>query len=217
MAKIVPGILTADEREYHQKLLMAEHATDLIQIDLVDGKFANNLTVGVDIIKKYPSSSMLEVQLMVVFAQNYIGDLAPLDYVSRIIFPFEIDADTGQDIYIIKGYGKQAGLSLNPETPVASALHYFDDIDLLLLMTGNPGFSGQKLGENTYERIREVKKLAPELAVEIDIGVNFENAARLAKSGADFLVASSALYGADDFSLAFEKLAREAQIGNNHG
>lgn len=215
MAKIVPGILTDDESEYHQKLLKAEHATDLIQIDLVDGLFSANKTVGVDVVKRYPSSSMLEIQLMVNFPQNYINDLGNLDYVSRIIFPFEVDTDTGGDIYLIKGYGKQAGLSLNPDTPVAAALHYFDDIDLLLLMTGKPGYSGQKMGENTYERIKEAKKLAPNLALEIDIGVNFENANSLASTGADFLVASSALYNTDDFASSFEKLAKVAQVGNN--
>ena len=88
MAIIIPGILTRDEEEYHKKLLMAEHVSDLIQIDLVDGKFSANVTVGVDIIKKYLSSSQLEIQLMVVYPQNYIDDLINLDYVSRIIFPF---------------------------------------------------------------------------------------------------------------------------------
>src|SRR4030043_1253272 len=187
MAVIVPGILTADEEDYHKRLLKAEHVANLIQIDLVDGKFSANTTVGVDIIQKYPSSSMLEIQLMVVWPQNYINERAKLDYVSKIIFPFEIDADTNQDLYIIKSFGKQAGLSLNPETPIKAAFHYFDDIDLLLLMTGKPGYSGQKLGENTYDRIKEVKKLTLELPVEIDIGVNFDNAAQLAQSGANFL------------------------------
>jgi len=215
MAIIVPGILVADEEEYHKRLLTAEHVADLIQIDLVDGKFSANTTVGVDVIQKYPSSSMLEIQLMVIYPQNYISELAKLEYVSRIIFPFEIDSDTNQDLYIIKSYGKQAGLSLNPETPVKAAFHFFDDIDLLLLMAGEPGFSGQKLGENTHDRIREVKKLVPDLPLEIDIGVNFENADKLAQAGADFLVATSALYNAPDFRIAYEKLAKLAQTKHN--
>src|SRR4030042_2827116 len=194
MAKIVPGILTSSEEEYHRKLLMAEYVSDLIQIDVVDGKFSANATVGLDVIKKYPSSAMLEIHLMVVWPQNYINELAKLEYVSRIIFPFEIDSDTNQDLYIIKSFGKQAGLSLNPETPVKAAFHFFDDIDLLLLMTGKPGYSGQKLGEDTYDRIKEVKKLIPDLPLEIDIGVNFDNAETLAQAGDNFLVATSVLY-----------------------
>src|SRR3989338_6282145 len=135
MAKIIPGILTADEKDYHKRLQMAEHVSDLIQIDVVDGEFSANTTVGTDIIKKYPTSSQLEIQLMVIYPLNYIDELARLDCVSRIIFPFEID-----------------------------------------------------------------------------IGVNFENAAKLASYGADFLVASSALYNAPDFYLAYEKLAKLANL-----
>ena len=212
MAKIIPGILTADEKDYHKRLQMAEHVSDLIQIDVVDGKFSANTTVGTNIIKKYPTSSQLEIQLMVIYPLNYIDELARLDCVSRIIFPFEIEGNINENIYRIKNFGKQVGISLNPETPVSVALRFFDDIDILLLMTGKPGYSGQKLGQNTYERIKQAKKLAPDLPIEIDIGVNFENAAKLASYGADFLVASSALYNAPDFYLAYEKLAKLANL-----
>jgi len=215
MAIIIPGILTRDEEEYHKKLLMAEHVSDLIQIDLVDGKFSANVTVGVDIIKKYLSSSQLEIQLMVVYPQNYIDDLINLDYVSRIIFPFEINGGHNEIIYHVRNHSKQVGLSLNPETPLKAALHFFDDIDLLELMAGNPGFSGQKFQEHVIDKIKEVKRLAPELSVEVDIGVNFETAPRIARAGADFLVASSVLYNAPDFQVAFEKLAKLVQIRNN--
>jgi len=215
MAKIVPGILTDDERDYHQRLLRAEHVSDLIQVDIIDGKFAPNNTIGLDIVKRYPSSSMLEVQLMVEFPQNYINDLGNLDYVSRIIFPFEVDTDTGQDIYLIKGYGKQAGLSINPETPVSAILHYMDDVDFLCIFSASPGFAGKKLEEAVYGRIKESKRLNPKLPVEIDIGVNFETAPKLVEAGADFLVATSALHNSDDYSLAYEKLAKAAQVSNN--
>ena len=79
-------------------------------------------------------------------------------------------------------------------------------------MTGKPGYSGQKLGQNTYDRIKEVKKLTLELPVEIDIGVNFDNAAQLTQAGANFLVASSCLYEASDFGIAYEKLERKANL-----
>jgi len=212
MAKIVPGILTNSENEYHKRLLTAEYVADLIQIDVVDGKFAPSITVGTDIIKKYASSSLLEIQLMVLWPENYIDELAPLEYVSRIIIPFEIEGDVGGEIYHIKNHGVQAGLSLNPTTPVSAAIHFFDDIDFLLLMTGRPGFSGQKLGANTFERIKQVKKINSALPVEVDIGVNFENAQKLVGAGADFLVASSTLYGADNFKTAYEKLDKIANL-----
>lgn len=212
MAQIVPGILTDSEDVYFKRLRMAEHVSDLIQIDVVDGQFAKSTTVGVDIIKKYPTSSNLEIQLMVNYPLNYIDELVRLEYVGKIIFPFEINGDVAETIYSIKKFEKQVGISLNPETTVEAALHFFDDIQLLLLMTGRPGFSGQKLGETTYDRIRKAKKLNPQLPVEVDIGVSETNANQLAKSGADFLVSSSALYDAVDFSLAYEKLASLANV-----
>lgn len=210
MAKIIPGILTDNEKEYQERLHLAEHVCDLVQIDVVDGLFSKNKTVGAEVIKKYPSSSQLEIQLMVNYPLNYIDDLARLDYVSRIIFPFEIEGDIYQIIYKVKNFDKQVGISINNETPVESVRHFFDDIDLVLLLTGKPGYSGQSLGGNTYQKIKDAKKFAPHLPVEIDIGVNFKTAPKLVAAGADFLVASSTLYGADDFYLSYQKLAKLA-------
>ena len=210
MAIIVPGILTNDEVDYERRLRLAEHVASLIQIDVVDGKFAKSETVNANVIKKYESSRFLEIQLMVVSPLDYTRDLLQLDYVSRVIFPLEIEGDINEIIYEIKKASKQVGISLNPETPINNALKFFEGIDLLLLMTGKPGFSGQKLGDDTYERIHEAKSFAPELAVEIDIGVNAENAQQLAAAGADFLVTSSAIYNAPDFYVAYEKLAKLA-------
>jgi len=215
MAKIIPGILTDNEADYHKRLLRAEHVADLIQVDLIDGKFAPNTTIGPDIIKKYHSSSMLEVQLMVDFPQSYINELVKLEYVSRIIFPFEVDSDTNQDIYSIKAFGKQAGLSVNPETPISAVLYYMDDIDVLCIFSASPGFAGKKLEEEVYARIKQAKKLSPNLPVEVDIGVNFDTAQKLAEAGADFLVATSVLHNSDDYRVAYEKLAKLAEVSKN--
>lgn len=212
MATIVPGVLTNEEADYAKKLEVADHACDLIQIDVVDGKFANNVTVGVDVIKKHIPKNHLEIQLMVVDPISYIDELAKLDFVTKIIFPLEIDTPINDVIYEIKKTKKQVGLSLNPDTEIEAAEPFFDKIDLLLLMTGKPGFSGQKLGIDTYVRIKKVRMLNATLPIEIDIGVNFENAQKLAKAGANYLVASSALFGAPDFNLAYEKLANLAKI-----
>lgn len=212
MAIIIPGILTNDEVDYAKRLDVAGRACSLIQIDLVDGKFANNITVGIDVIKKHNSKCHLEIQLMVVDPISYIDELAKLDFVTRIIFPLEIDTPINDVIFKIKKTKKQVGLSINPDTEIEAAEPFFYEIDLLLLMTGKPGFSGQKLGGDTYARIKKVRTLNATLPIEIDIGVNFENAQKLAKAGANYLVASSALFGARDFSLAYEKLANLAKI-----
>lgn len=215
MAKIIPTILTSDEQEYHDRLLMAEYVSDLIQIDVIDGKFAKNKTIGVDIIKKYFSSSMLEIQLMTLFPRNYISELSPLEYVSRIIVPFEVEGDLNEAFYQIKNVNKQAGLSINPATPVGAVSHLFSEIDLLLILAVEPGFSGQKFQDLSLDKVREAKKMATWLPVEVDGGVTFDNAQKIVQAGADFLAANSVLYNAPDFYLAYEKLAKIAQNLDN--
>lgn len=210
MAKIIPTILTDNEEEYHDRLLQAEHVSDLIQIDVIDGKFAKNTTVQTETIAKYLSSSNLEIQLMVIYPQNYIDELVKIEHVSRIIVPFEIDADINEAVYHIKNHSKQAGLSLNPKTPVKAALHFLDDIDLLLLLAVEPGFSGQAFQEIVIDKVKEAKNIVPGLAIEVDGGVNFDTTPKLVQAGVDFLAANSVLYKADDFYLAYEKLAKLA-------
>jgi len=102
MAIIIPGILTNDEKDYQQKLKKAEGVADLIQIDVIDGIFANNITVGTDVIKKNPTSAMLEIQLMVIEPKKYLIPLVSLQFVSRIIIPFETNNLLRETIYQIK-------------------------------------------------------------------------------------------------------------------
>lgn len=204
--------MTNNEQVYRRQLIKAEHVSGLVQIDLIDGKFAKNTTIGTDVIGKYPTAVFLEVQLMVEFVQNYIDELVKLDFVTRIIVPYEARSDINGAIYHIKNHNKQVGISLNIETPVKAAFHLFDDIDLLLLLAVRVGFSGQFLDENVMAKIVEAKNIMPGLAIEVDGGVNFANAQKLALKGADFLAANSVLFGADDFLVAYEKLAKVAQI-----
>ena len=211
MAKIIPTILTDDEKEYHKRLLMAEHVSDLVQIDVIDGKFADNTTVGTDVIKKYPSSSNLEIQLMVINPQNYVDDLMFAEHISRIIVPFEGEIGLPEVIYHIKNHQKKVGLSINPSTPVEAVLHFLDDIDVLLLLAVEPGFSGQHFQYKILDKVKRAKALVPSLAVEVDGGINFETTPKLVEAGADFLAANSVLYKADDFKVAFDKLERLAQ------
>lgn len=208
MSTIVPGILTSDEEEYQKKLKMADNVAKIIQIDVLDGEFANNVTVGSNVISKYPTTNQLEIQLMVNSPIHWVEELAPLEFVSRVIFPYESKENVREIIYAIKKHHKQVGLSVNPETTVDDAREYFDDIDLFLVLAGNPGFSGQEMAPWAFEKIRQVKAIDPGMAVEVDIGVNFENARELAQAGADFLVTSSAIFGAPDFYVAYEKLAK---------
>ena len=215
MSKIIPAILTNIEDEYHKRLLLSEHVSDLIQIDIVDGNFAKNKTIGLNVVKKYPSSSFLEIDLLVEYPQNYIDELMFTEHVSRIIVPFECAGGLPEAIYHVKNHGKQVGVSLNPDTPVGATIHFFDDIDFLRLLAVNPGFPGQKFQEVVYGKIKQVKNILPELPVEIDGGINKDNISKLSKSGADYLAVNSALFKAEDFMIAYEKLAKLAQVAKN--
>ncbi|KKR78118.1 MAG: Ribulose-phosphate 3-epimerase [Candidatus Curtissbacteria bacterium GW2011_GWA1_40_9] len=212
MAQIIPGILTNDEKDYVRRLRIAEAVAPLIQVDVLDGKFAPNTTIGPETIKRHPSSSMLEVQLIVKKPKVYIDQLIDLDFVSRIIFPYESDEDVKENIHLIRANKKQAGLSINPETAVLSVFPLMSDIDLLCIFAASPGFSGKRLESSVYGRIKETKQIKPGLPVEIDIGVNLETAPKLARVGADFLIATSALRNAPDFSLAYAQLAKAANV-----
>ncbi len=211
MTQIVPAILTNDENAYREQLQKAEHVSNLIQVDVIDGKFANNITVGVDVIAKHSTFSNLEIQLMVNTPQDYIDNLVKIDYVSKIIFPLEIKANHHDIIYSIKKHGKKVGLSLNPETPLHEAQHLFDSLDLLLFLAVNPGFSGQKFKAEILQKVKDSKKMNPSLAVEVDGGVTFENIDMIKSAGTDFIAANSIIFKAPDFMVAYEKLAKAVE------
>lgn len=211
MAIIIPGINTTDEKQYEKMLRMAEHVANMIQIDIGDGKFTPKETLGAATIKKFGSSKDLEIQLMVTNPLLYVDDLVNLPFVTRILFPLESDDSYDEVIYRIKSHDKIVGISLNPDTPVNALLPFLDKIDYMQFLANSPGPSGQKLREETYSRIREMKKMDSTMPVEVDIGVNFETTPKLVAAGADLLVSTSAIYGAPDFYVAYEKLAKIAE------
>lgn len=210
MATIIPAILTDSEEVYKRQLFQSEHLANLIQVDIIDGKFAGNKTIDAAVVGKYPTSSQLEIQLMVVEPKKFIEDFADLEYVSRIIVPFEIKVDLKEIFFMIKNFDKQVGLSLNPKSAISQAQPLFSEIDLLLLLAVEPGFSGQKLQEKVIDKIIESKNINPEIPIEVDGGVNFENASKLSEAGANFLAANSVLFKAPDVRVAFEKLSELA-------
>lgn len=206
MPKIIPSILTNSEQVYKDNLRGAEEVCDLIQIDVIDGKFANNKTVDETVINKYPSVSKLEIQLMVDHSQTYISRLIGNSSVSRIVVPFE-SKGVPEALYYVRENHKQAGLSVNPKTQIASVSHLTGKIDFLVLLAVEPGFSGQKFQIQILDKLRQAKRLSPNLKVEVDGGVNFENAKSIALAGADFLAVNSALFEASDFKTAYRKIA----------
>lgn len=211
MSRIIPGVLTNDENDYVSRLKKAEGVASLVQVDVIDGLFAPNKTIGVEVIKRHPAACHLEVQLMVKEPEDYIKELGNLTFVSQIIFPYETK-NVSKNIDLVKSLAKQVGLSINPQTAVSKVFALTGKIDILCIFSASPGFSGKKLENSVYGRIKESKNLYRNLAIEVDIGVNLETAPKLAAAGADFLVATSALYNAQDYQEAYKKLAEASSV-----
>ncbi|KMY49402.1 ribulose-phosphate 3-epimerase [Peribacillus loiseleuriae] len=212
MVKIAPSILSANFAKLGEEIKDVERGgADYIHVDVMDGHFVPNITIGpliVDAIR--PITDLpLDVHLMIEAPDRYVEAFAKAgaDYITVHV---EACPHLHRTIQLIKSFGVKAGVVLNPATPVSSIKHIIEDIDLVLLMTVNPGFGGQKFIHAVLPKISEVKEMAnalnPELEIEIDGGVNEETAKLCIEHGATVLVAGSAIYNENDRALAIKKL-----------
>lgn len=196
---IIPAILATSEQAYQEKLQKIEACPQLaegwVQIDFMDNKFVQNQSIGPDVLAKYKSSLKLEAQLMVEYPENWIDELIKVG-VARIVFPIEDQPGIQERIEHIKQHGLEVGLSLNPQTPLAQVIPFLGTIDLVLLMSVNPGFGGQKFIPEVLEKVKEIAGLRGEndhFLIEVDGGINGEVVKDLAQAGADNLVIGSHL------------------------
>jgi ribulose-phosphate 3-epimerase len=208
MVKIAPSILSADFSKLGEEILAVERGgADYIHIDVMDGHFVPNITIGpliVDAIR--PITKLpLDVHLMIENPDQYIEAFAKAgaDYITVHV---EASRHLHRTIQNIKSYGVKAGVVLNPATPVESIQHIIGDIDMVLLMSVNPGFGGQKFIPEVLPKIRKVKEMADQkgldIEIEIDGGVNSETAKLCMEAGANVLVAGSAIYNEEDYAKA---------------
>ena len=198
--KISPSILSADFGKLGSQIRDLEKAgADLIHIDVMDGHFVPNITIGPEVIynlRKY-SSLPFDVHLMISPVHKFIKNFAEAGADIITIHPEATD-NLSDSIKEIKLFNKKAGVSLNPETSIDKVLPVLNKIDLVLIMSVNPGFGGQKFIEKTLEK---VKKLRTEIdnknlnvQIEIDGGINFENSKIAKKAGVDILVSGSTIF-----------------------
>lgn len=202
MVNIIPAILATSEDEYQDKLRRVESLPDRewVQIDLMDNKFVQNQSIGPQIISKYPTSLKIEAQLMVEYPENWIDELVKIK-VNRIVFPIEDSQGIEERITHIKNHGIEVGLSLNPETPVETVEPFIATIDLVLIMSVNPGFGGQQFIPGTIEKVKKCSKLRSNnnagFVIEVDGGVSEGVVKDLAEAGTDNLVIGSHLVEGD--------------------
>jgi len=204
MYKLSPSILSADFSQLGKQVALIEKGgADLIHVDVMDGHFVPNISFGAAVMKSVRESTNLnfDVHLMIEEPDLYIDDFLT-DKTEYITVHQEACRHLHRTIGHIKSLGIKAGVSLNPATPIETLTEIISDVDLILLMSVNPGFGGQKFIQGTLDKIRRLsamrKSTGTGFMIEVDGGVNLENAASLIEAGADILVAGSAVFGAED-------------------
>ena len=207
--RIAPSILSADFANLESELASVNHA-DLIHVDVMDGHFVPNMTLGLPIVKRLfeVSKVPLDVHLMIDNPEHWAGQYAR--YSSSVTFHFEAANDPIEVVSRIRDSGAKAAMSIKPGTSFDSVSHLLKELDMLLVMTVEPGFGGQSLIESTVSKVSQASSFAREngldLSVEVDGGITPDNIAKLADAGADTFVAGTAVFQASDRNAEIDRL-----------
>ena len=216
MKKIAPSILSADFSRIGDEVRdVAAAGADYIHVDVMDGHFVPNITIGplvVEALRKVTSLT-LDVHLMIAHPDRYIPDFAAAG-ADIIVVHAEATNHLHRTVQLIKSLGKRAGVALNPATPLHFLDYILEDLDLVLLMTVNPGFGGQSFIDACLPKIHALRgmldKRGLETELEVDGGVKAGNIDRISHVGADVFVAGSAVFGSPDYASAIAELKRRA-------
>lgn len=203
-ALIAPSILSADFNHLGKDIEMINQSeSDYIHFDVMDGVFVPNISFGIPVIEHVNKIAQkpLDVHLMIVDPDKFIEPFVQAG-ATILTVHYEACRHLHRTIQQIKSFGIKASVSLNPHTPVSVLEDIIADLDMVLLMSVNPGFGGQKFIENTYKKVKQLRKMIDEAnadcLIEIDGGVNFDTGKKLLDAGANVLVAGSFVFGADN-------------------
>lgn len=213
--RIAPSILSADFANLAQAARDVQGSADLLHVDVMDNHFVPNLTLGLPIVESLLKATEipLDCHLMINDPDRWAPAYAEAGAAS-VTFHAEAAGNIGTLAKDLRAAGSRAGVAIKPNTPVSAVEDYFDQLDMLLVMTVEPGFGGQAFIESCVAKVREAKAILErkglELWLQVDGGVNAETIERCAEAGADCFVAGSAVYGAADPSAAIEALRTKA-------
>ncbi len=209
--RIAPSILSADFASLGADIdTIIKAGADWVHVDVMDGHFVPNITIGPAVVKaiRKVTNAPFDVHLMISPVDPYIEDFAAAgsDIITAHI---EAGPHIHRTLQYIKSLGKKAGVSLNPSTPASSICHILDIVDLVLVMTVNPGFGGQSFIEGQLAKISEIRQMIDEtgrdIDLEVDGGINMETAKQAISAGADVLVAGTAVFGGGEHAGSYEE------------
>jgi ribulose-phosphate 3-epimerase len=218
---IAPSILSANFASLGQEVdAVLAAGADVIHFDVMDNHYVPNLTIGPMICKAlrdHGVTAPIDVHLMVRPVDHMINEFAKAG-ASMITFHVEASDHVDRSLQLIKEHGLKAGLVLNPATPLHHLDYVMDKLDMILLMSVNPGFGGQSFIPSTLQKLRDVRKLIDasgrDIMLEIDGGVKVDNIREIAEAGADMFVAGSAIYGQEDYKKVIDEMRSELEKAN---
>jgi len=215
--QVAPSILSADFGRLAEEVRAAESAgADLVHVDVMDGRFVPNITVGPLIVEAVRRATKLpiDVHLMIVEPERYVEAFAGAG-AERVTVHAEVSPHLHRTLQAIRAAGARPSVALNPATPLSAVEYVLGDCEMVLVMTVNPGFGGQRYIDACTEKVRRLRALAdarhPTLEIEVDGGVKPDTVGAVAAAGANVLVAGTAVFGAPDYAAAIRALRERAE------